>query len=140
MIKTFNVGIKGVLTSNNRVLVLKSKDRDNLDYWDIPGGQIMDSETILQTLDRKLKNEIPSLTSYKVIKCLNAYRLERDMKDGYGLMLITYKIESDLDNVVLSKEHDGYELISRENIGLLSSSKDRYIEPGCLEAIKLALE
>lgn len=53
MLKTFYVGVKGVVVVENKALVLKKTDQDGKLFWDIPGGRIDESETIIQTLERE---------------------------------------------------------------------------------------
>lgn len=139
MAKTFYIGVKGVLVKNNSALVLTKIDQEGNKFWDIPGGRIDESETIEQALKRELEEEIPTIPDFKTTKLLNAYRLERDLKDGQGLFLIFYKVEVQEFEVKLSDEHMDYKWIQLSDLDELVQDEDIYINSGYLEAIKLAL-
>jgi len=126
---TYQVGIKGMIFNSDRkvLVVLKKK----IQKWDIPGGRTAEGETILQTLDRELKEEILNLKEYKVIRAFNASKIE-----DANLVLIYYKIEADLKEIELSEEHETYRWISYEDIDNLE--KEYPIDSGIKEALKIS--
>lgn len=99
-----------------------------------------DQETITETLSRELKEEVPSIGKFEVKHILNAYRLSHDLKDGNGLVLLFYKVETSLEKVEISTEHHNYLWVTKETLNDINTSLDTYIESGYFEAIKLALE
>jgi hypothetical protein len=62
------------------------------------------------------------------------------LNDGCGLLLIFYKVTSNIEQIQLSQEHQGYKWISQNEIDLLSNDTDIIIESGYLEALNLALK
>lgn len=141
-LKTFYVGIKSVIINpnTNKALVLIRNGQDGKSYYDIPGGRIDSDENINTTLQRELREEILNIDSFKIEGILNAYRLSHDLNDGYGLLLIFYKVVCDIEDVKLSQEHYEYKWISKSEIDLLKNQKDIIIEDGYTEALRLALE
>jgi 8-oxo-dGTP diphosphatase len=126
---TYQVGVKGIIfNSSKRVLVLLKK---KIQKWDVPGGRIIKGETLLESLDRELKEEIVNLKEYKVIRAFNASKIE-----AADLVLIYYKIEADLEEVELSEEHELYRWISYEDIDNLE--KEYPIDPGIKETLKIS--
>lgn len=139
-IKTFYVGVKSVIVNPkiNKVLVLIKKNNKGYLFYDIPGGRINDDETIVQALERELKEEILNIKEYNVIKLISAYRLPFNLPDGKGLLLLLHKVESDITNVILSNEHIGYKWLTKDEINDLRKDNIR-IEEGVIEALQLAL-
>lgn len=126
---TYQVGVKGIIfNSSKKVLVLLKK---KIQKWDVPGGRIIKGETLLESLDRELKEEIVNLKEYKVVKAFNASKIE-----AADLVLIYYKIEADLKEVELSEEHELYRWISYEDIDNLE--KEYPIDPGIKKTLKIS--
>ncbi len=139
----FYIGIKGVIYNpdTKRVLVLSAVDQNGKNFWDIPGGRINGSETIEQTLKRELNEEITNLgIEYKVGSILNAFRLPRDLKNGYGLMLLFYRIEARIKDAKLNEESNDYRWVNLAEIDSLTSSGEYYIDSGYEEALRLAFK
>lgn len=139
MIKDFNVGVKGVIKVADKCLVLKCI-RDGTLYWNVPGGRIDNDETIEETLRRELSEELPTLGNYIVGDILNAFRLEKDLKNGSGLLLLFYKIEADDFEVNLNDEHFDFKWVSKDNISDLLSDPNIHMADGYYQAVKKALE
>jgi 8-oxo-dGTP pyrophosphatase MutT (NUDIX family) len=61
---TYHLGIKALLTnSNGQVLLLKVnparlKGAANTDYWDLPGGRVQKGQTVAETLEREVEEEL----------------------------------------------------------------------------------
>lgn len=91
-LKTFNIGVKGLIVKDNKVLLLKRDLGNGQMYWDVPGGRINDNEDILETLKRELVEEISSIGDFKIKEILDVYRLPRDIEKDLGLVLIFYKV------------------------------------------------
>ena len=102
--KTFYVGIKGVIRKGDKVLILKAVDKDGI--WEVPGGRINDNETIEQTLRRELKEELPNIQNVQMYEVLAAYRLRKDVDGDVSLVLIFYKVTADFDGEpIVGEEH-----------------------------------
>jgi len=138
MLKKFYIGIKGVIVLNSKVLLMKKLDQEGKVFWDIPGGRMNENEEILDALVREMKEEVPSIGKFEVGKLLSAYKLDRDLKDGYGLMLLFYSIKTDSLDVQISDEHIGYQWFSLEDLDDVDSS-EAYMPEGYLEVARKAV-
>lgn len=136
-IKLFNVGVKGVIVRDKKVLLLKRDLGNGQVYWDIPGGRIDCNEDIIDTLNRELVEEIPSIKSFEIKEILHVYRLPRDIEKDLGLLLIFYKVNVEDFQVKLSGEHCGYKWFDKEMLNSIyvgASSEVTYIEQGYKDA------
>ena len=106
--KAFNVGIKGVITrSDGAVLLLKKNEAKS--FWEVPGGRIDGNESIEQTLEREIQEELPGSSDIKIDRILCAHRLPKDIAKDVSLMLIYYQVSVTLPDVIkLSEEHTDY--------------------------------
>ncbi len=137
MIKTCNVGVKGVIRVGDSVLVLKKEGSESA-YWDIPGGRIDDNETLEETLRRELHEELPTIGEYRVGEVLSAYRLSKNIKDDTALVLVFYAIYADSFEVSVSEEHMDSRWVTKGTVTELLSS-GIHIERGYYDAITRAL-
>lgn len=138
MIKTFNVGVKGIIVKEGKALLLRARDgNDNL-YWDLPGGRIDGTETIEETLEREIFEEVPSINSVVIGTLLTAYRLSYDLSDGNGLVLLYYRVSATFNEITLSNEHEDFRWINYEELASLNSQEIQ-IEEGYSRAVQLAL-
>jgi len=113
--KTFYVGIKGIILKDNKVLLLKTGHRDKGDFWEVPGGRINDDETIEQALMREVKEEVPNIKSVVMHDVVDAYRVPRDIDGDKSLVLIFYKVSAEFDGEPsLSEEHVEWKWANRE--------------------------
>lgn len=105
--KSFYVGIKGVIVKDNKVLLLRANAANGRrDIWEIPGGRIDADENIEETLQRELKEELPNIKNIKIHGILDAYRLQWDIDGDKSLVLIFFKVTADFDgNAQISDEH-----------------------------------
>ncbi len=96
--KTFYVGIKGVIVKDGKVLILRAnKAIGRRDIWEMPGGRIDGDETIEQALRRELKEELPNIKNIKIYEILHAHRLPWDIDGDKSLVLIFYRVRADFD-------------------------------------------
>lgn len=104
--KKFFVGVKGVAIKDGKVLLIKSDSKvEGRDHWEVPGGRIDDDETIDQALAREFQEEVGATNIVKH-EVLHAHRIEHDIKDDTGLMLIFFRVTGDFDEeITLSTEH-----------------------------------
>lgn len=129
--KQFNVGIKSLIIRDNKILLVKHVDPL---YWEVPGGRIDDSETIEQTLERELHEELPNIKSYKVHGIVDAFRLQKDIKPDLSLFLVFYKISATFtgDTPDLSDEHSEFKWMTK-------TEALKVVNITCQAAIKKAL-
>jgi 8-oxo-dGTP pyrophosphatase MutT (NUDIX family) len=105
MIKKFNVGVKGIIKTDQGYLILKHVKG----HYDIPGGRIDDDEDFKDTLTRELGEELPGITSIEISDLIGAYRLHKDIDGDVSLVLLYFLVNAILpDPVVLSEEHTEY--------------------------------
>lgn len=139
MSKKFSVGAKAVITVNGKVLLLKKIDYEKVLYWDFPGGRVEDSDDNFEdALSREIRDELPSINSFKICNILNAYKLNKNLDDGYGLSLLYYRVETSQFKVNISDEHIDYKRFSYEELTSIKDS-DVSITEGNLKTAYLAL-
>ena len=99
--KLFQVGVKALIENKQkRVLLLKApgwKKANTPDHWDIPGGRIQEAGTILETLQREIKEEI-GVSKISVPKFFTSVisNHEFPIKTGQrvGLVLMIYELKN----------------------------------------------
>lgn len=138
MIRRFYAGIKGVIINKGKALILKRRNEVGALFWDLPGGRINDSEMIEEALLRELQEELPGIAKIKTGRLLHVWRLDRDLKDGIGLLLIYYLVNAHLSEVELSKEHIEYEWANKKDLRELAKGEIR-VEDGLIQAVEKAL-
>lgn len=120
--KIFHLGIKALVQEQSgKFLVLKVnqakfKDPKPDDYWDIPGGRVLEGATIEETLFRELEEEtgITALDFFKPLDTILS-NIEIPLKDGrkVGLILtIYYCTLQSIPSIKLSAEHTEYAWVS----------------------------
>lgn len=109
--KTFNIGIKGVIVRDDKVLLLKSTDG----YWEFPGGRMEDGEDIQDTLLRELGEELPNIQNVVIHETLAAFKIKHEYKPPLALMLIFYRVSADFDGEPqISEEHTEYKWAGKD--------------------------
>ncbi len=105
--KTFYVGIKGVIIRDDKVLLLRANGgKGRRDIWEMPGGRIDDDEVIQQTLTRELHEELANINNITIGRILHATRLPWNIDNTNSLTLIFYQVTADFDgDPVISDEH-----------------------------------
>lgn len=108
--KHFYVGIKAVIVQDGKVLMLKHAQKN---FWDLPGGRIDENESIEETLQRELHEELPSATHVEIGSIMDAFRLPGSVDGKLGLTLLFYKVHALFpEGVAISPEHSAYEWVS----------------------------
>lgn len=134
--KTFYVGVKGVIVQDGKVLLLHTNTHheNRGERWEMPGGRIDENETIQQTLERELKEELPNIQNIKIGELLSAFRLLKNTHGDKSLVLIFYLVSADFagNEPQLSEEHLEYQWAG------LSTAK-QLVEDNTLPAILKAL-
>ncbi|HNY36126.1 MAG TPA: NUDIX domain-containing protein [Candidatus Pacearchaeota archaeon] len=138
-LQIYQVGIKGVIVNPKNKALVMLKTVNGKTFWDVPGGRMEKGETIKQTMDRELREEIPNIKEFRVKNILNVDAVHRlDTVEDIDLLLVFYKVESNLEKIELSKEHQLYRWVSLEEIKLLE--KDAPIRDGIKEALMSSLK
>lgn len=130
--KLFNVGIKGVVTRKDGAVLLLRKNQEN-PFWEVPGGRIDQDESIEQTLERELHEELPGCTNLHIKRIVCAHRLPHDIAKDVSLMLIYYQVTVDLpEPIVISEEHSEYRWIT--------SLDELPLDGGTYKALKIVFD
>ena len=120
--KLFHVGVKALIVNeDDNVLVLNVNTtnfkEDKTPHWDIPGGRIQEGQTAIETLQREVLEEtgIDQIDKAEYLTGVIS-NIEIPVSDELrvGLVLVVYKVVVPPNStIVLSKEHTGYEWVSR---------------------------
>ena len=136
--KTFQIGVKGLIVVNGRVLLLKRADAETGPFWELPGGRMEEGEAIEHTLRRELDEELPGITEIVIGQVLHAALVP---DDAGGLVLLFYRVQANIPRVTISAEHLAYTWASAADILTLPEGIDgAAIQPFTLAAITLALQ
>ncbi|KAA1194770.1 GDP-mannose mannosyl hydrolase [Photorhabdus bodei] len=107
-----------IQNSQEKILLGKRINRPAQGYWFVPGGRVRKNETLINTLNRLLKEELGISTSLPNTTFLGPFEhfysdsfLEEDVKTHY--IALGYKLNIDLDLPKLPNiQHDRYRWVS----------------------------
>ena len=100
--KAFQIGVKGVIVVDGRVLLLKRANAETGPFWELPGGRMEEGEGIEQALRRELGEELPGIASIAIGQVLHAALVPDDTR---GLILLFYRVQANIPTVTISAEH-----------------------------------
>ncbi len=106
----FHLGVKLLIQNTKGEILLVHRVKNDVDYWDFPGGKVNKNEALLDALSRELDEEI-GFSVFDDIRfyyaCQSTNILPSD--DDIGLLLFVYRSKPvDKLNINLSPEHDDY--------------------------------
>jgi 8-oxo-dGTP pyrophosphatase MutT (NUDIX family) len=114
--KTFYVGVKGIVIDEERGALLLHREYKSGDFWDMPGGRMDDDEDFKDTLTRELSEELPGVKVQRIGDLLGAHRVHKDIDGNVSLVLLYFSVTAKLpDPVQLSEEHSGYKWVKTQH-------------------------
>lgn len=119
MEKLFNVGVKGIVHTDEGYVLLRKVLSSGEEFWDTPGGRINKDESFEVALRRELDEELPGIKIDSIGQLEGVFRVSNDIKKDIGLVLLYYSVEADFMNnkVKISNEHESVFLVkSKEDI------------------------
>lgn len=105
--QTFYVGIKGVIIHDDKVLLLRANVNEGRpDMWEVPGGRIDGEETMPQTLERELREELLNIQDIRIGGILHATRLPWITDGVNSLALVFFQVNATFEGApLISNEH-----------------------------------
>lgn len=111
----FVIALKAIaLNSSNQVLLIQRSIDDHTRPlgWDLPGGGIDENEQPVEGIKREIKEETGlDVSALEIIDAISIPNL-----DNTTAIMIAFKTKTDSENVILSKEHDDYKWMSKEEV------------------------
>jgi ADP-ribose pyrophosphatase YjhB (NUDIX family) len=139
VIKKFHIGVKAVIISAKKALVLKELDVKGSGeiIYNLPGGRMEDNEAIKDTLKRELKEEL-GIFNYSLGPLVSASKHPYYDKNKIGLVLLFFKVNVKNHKFKLGKEFVGYQWISKKDLNNMIKNKEK-IHKGIIETLQIAL-
>lgn len=112
---TYHLGIKACITNGKREILLLKRPHTKVQekfFWDFPGGLNEQSESIETTLFREVREET-GIGKIEILKFLHAFIVNPALISGptQRILFIYHCKLLKKENIVLSSEHTGYELV-----------------------------
>ncbi|MCQ4925131.1 NUDIX domain-containing protein [Tissierella carlieri] len=114
MENTIVVIVKGIILYNDRVLIVKRNDNDEVGAgnWEFVGGNIEFGEELEQALGREVKEEVNlEITIDKIL-----YSTTFKTNSTSQAIILVYKCYAKDDKVKLSEEHVNYKWVSEKEL------------------------
>ena len=96
-------------------------------YWDIPGGRIEKSSTVLDTLKREIEEEtgITQVTNAEFLtSVISNHEIPLGEAEKAGLVLMVYNVNTpEGSQIILSPEHTEYEWLNGKEAASRLSNK-----------------
>lgn len=90
----FQIGVKALIFNEDKQLLLVSETNNTNVYWDIPGGRIDGNESLDQTLERELLEEVllkPPYESSHFMTVISNKKIPNGAND-FRLLLVTHVV------------------------------------------------
>ena len=127
----FHLGVKALIFNHQGQILLLKVNQNNFtevqeeDYWDLPGGRVLEGHTSEETLKREIKEET-GLERIELGQCLGMTlsNMRIPLKNGIkaGLVVAVYVCPMTVDAAIqISKEHHDFKWVEpHEGAQLLS--------------------
>jgi len=136
--KSFYVGVKGIVFFEDNILFLK-RVRSDTYYWDSPGGRVDGDEELVDALTRELREEI-GVENVNIQDKLTFYKLPNDVENEHGLLLVYYKAEVHTDTVKISDEHEAYKWVKKNDLSKFIDDEKDHMNDGMKKAVRHAID
>jgi 8-oxo-dGTP pyrophosphatase MutT (NUDIX family) len=125
----FFVAAKAFIENDGRILVLRESGKylegANRGSYDVPGGRARPGESLLECLEREVKEETG--LDIEIGQPFHVAEWKPSTKnDSLHIIAVCFRCRSSQEEVILSGDHDGYAWIDPkdyENIGLIENLK-----------------
>jgi len=107
----FQIGQKGILIRDNKVLIVKLADQ--IDTWDLPGGRLDKGEFAEEAFRREIKEEI-GFDDFNILAIVDHEIWYTE--NGTPFCGIVSLIENNTSKIKLSAEHTNYKWIAENEI------------------------
>lgn len=126
------VGVKALIrNTKDQYLFLQRSEKISTDTnktsWDIPGGRINPDESLVDALKREINEEI-GVTLELSPTLIAAQDIFVPAKD-FHVVRLTYIIEANPENIILSDEHESYKWVHKRDLKTIE------VEPYLAEVI-----
>lgn len=114
MDKQMNVIVKGIILYEEKVLILKRSNSDEINpgNWEFVGGTINFGEDLEEALLREIKEETSIKAKIEKILYATTYNTKPNRYD----VIIVYKCHAKNSNVKLSDEHSEYRWVEEKEL------------------------
>jgi 8-oxo-dGTP diphosphatase len=118
--QNFHIAVKAIIVKDGKALVLKEESR--FKGFDLPGGKIDENESIEKALKRELHEEL-GLKEFKMGDMVHVHERIDYKKEGINLMQVFYQVFTGDFEITLSKEHNEYRWISKQDVAEMAKNK-----------------
>ncbi|MAG50602.1 DNA mismatch repair protein MutT [archaeon] len=117
--------VAAIIVKNSKILLLKRKKDDFMGgIYELPSGKVEDNEEI----DLSLKREIKEETGLKIKEIKKYFGFfDYESKSGKKTRQFNFLVETDLDDLKLSDEHEDFSWVSKtelSNFNITDSVKE----------------
>lgn len=127
------IGVTAFILDSDKVLIVRRSQEETFlpGYYELPGGKVEFGESPEQALKREIKEETNlEIEVIKPYDCFS-YLSSDNERHTIDIQFIT-KLTDNPENIKLSKEHDAFEWISKDDISKYQFSDEmkKVIEKG----------
>jgi 8-oxo-dGTP diphosphatase len=120
MTNEYNIAVKGFIVKNNKLLIVKRSQKDELKpgAWELPGGRLKKNEDETKGLYREIKEE--TNLDIEIINTIGSQSFLKN--ENLRITIIVFLCTPLTNNIILSNEHEDYDWIN------IDCAKEKIIE------------